>query len=125
MKRFLHYCLFFFIFIANIASAEDIQLGTGTSLEYKLPVNMYYNYSMTQQIYTAAEIGREGYITSISFLYDYSDAFTMQGVQVYLQHVRPNLSNLSGYSGFIQVLSLRANIRVGFTNDPPLRQHLG
>ena len=56
MKRFLHYCLFFFIFIANIASAEDIQLGTGTSLEYKLPVNMYYNYSMTQRIHTGFEL---------------------------------------------------------------------
>ena len=98
MKKILHLCLFFFILLANMASAEDIQIGTGTNLEYKIPVNMWYNYSMTQQIYRAAEIGREGYITSISFQYDYSEAFTMPGVQVYLTHVtKDNFNSVTDY----------------------------
>ena len=84
-----------------MASAEDIQIGTGTNLEYKIPVNMWYNYSMTQQIYRAAEIGKEGYITSISFQYDYSAAFTMPGVQVYLTHVTKD--NFNSVNDFVSV----------------------
>ena len=35
-----------------------------------LPSNSYYNYSLTQQIYTADEIGEEGFITGIAFYLD-------------------------------------------------------
>ena len=45
---------------------------------------MYYNYSLTQQIYTAAEIGTAGTINSISFDYAYTGSFEMDGVQIYM-----------------------------------------
>ena len=44
----------------------DGGLATSTSL----PSNSYYNYSLTQQIYTADEIGEAGFITGIAFYLD-------------------------------------------------------
>jgi M6 family metalloprotease-like protein len=44
----------------------DGGLATNTSL----PTNSYYNYSLTQQIYTADELGEAGVITGIAFYLD-------------------------------------------------------
>ena len=60
---------------------------TSTTTEYTLPVNMFYHYSLTQQIYTASEIGMAGLITSIAFDYTYGTSFSMSGVQVYMKNV--------------------------------------
>ena len=54
---------------------------------YTLPVNMYYNYSLTQQIYTAEEIGTSGAITSIAFDYISDLPFTTEGLKVYMKNV--------------------------------------
>lgn len=42
-------------------------IGSGTSTNGYLPTYTYYNYSLTQQIYTAEEIGGSGAIMSIDF----------------------------------------------------------
>ena len=42
-------------------------IGSGTQTSSMLPTYTYYNYSLSQQIYTAAEIGGAGAIMSISF----------------------------------------------------------
>ena len=67
---------------------ETVTIGDGTQSAYQLPVNTYYNYSLTQQIYTADEItaagGSAGTISSISFYYTYSTGYTMSDVQVYM-----------------------------------------
>lgn len=51
--------------------ADEIQIGSGTSTDSNLPTHSYYKYSLTQQIYTAAEIedagGGAGIINSIAF----------------------------------------------------------
>ena len=54
---------------------------------YTLPVNMYYNYSLTQQIYTTEEIGTTGAITSIAFDYTNTLPFTTEGMKVYMKNV--------------------------------------
>ena len=54
---------------------------------YTLPVNMYYNYSLTQQIYTAEEIGTSGAITSIAFDYVNTLPFSMEDLKVYMKNV--------------------------------------
>ena len=57
---------------ANAYNAQ-VQVGTGTSESYNAPINLYYNYSYSQQIYTAAQINGDcslpGEIESISFYY--------------------------------------------------------
>ena len=51
--------------VANFIQA--IEIGTASSTNNYLPTYNYYNYSLTQQIYTAAEIGMAGTINSIAF----------------------------------------------------------
>ena len=52
--------------VANFASGVMIGDG-GTSTNEFLPSYNYYNYSLTEQIYTSAELGGAGIITSIAF----------------------------------------------------------
>ena len=51
--------------------ADEIQIGSGNSTDYNLPTHSNYDYSLTQQIYTAEEIetagGGNGTINSLSF----------------------------------------------------------
>ena len=49
------------------ARADEVQIGEGTATNSYLPTYAYYNYSLTQQIYTADEIGASGDIHSIAF----------------------------------------------------------
>ena len=78
-------CFAFF----GVARADEVVIGDteSTTTQYYLPVNTYFHYSLTQQIYTAEEIGRAGTINSIAFDYAYTGSFTMDGVQVYMMNV--------------------------------------
>ncbi len=49
------------------STAQIVTIGSGTGMEYYLPTHTNYKYSYSQQIYTAAEIGEPGTITSVSF----------------------------------------------------------
>ena len=52
----------------GVARAEIVEIGDGgTATNSYLPSYSFYNYSLTQQIYTAAEIGTAGTINSIAF----------------------------------------------------------
>ena len=51
--------------VANFIQA--IEIGEGTATNNFLPTYNYYNYSMTEQIYTADEIGMAGTINCIAF----------------------------------------------------------
>ena len=48
---------------------KEVEIGSGTTGDGGLPIDRYYKYGLTQQIYTSAEIGLTGTtdITSISF----------------------------------------------------------
>ena len=54
---------------ATGAWADEVEIGDGTSTNKYVPIGTYYNYSITEQLYTADEIGTAGTITSISFHY--------------------------------------------------------
>ncbi|MBO7493465.1 MAG: C10 family peptidase, partial [Bacteroidales bacterium] len=49
---------------------DKVIVGTGTATSSYLPSHSYYKYSLTQQIYTPAEIGTSGIIHSIAFYND-------------------------------------------------------
>ena len=54
---------------------DTATVGTGTESVYYLPVNTFYNYSYSQQIFTAAELGTiNGSINCISFQYIHNTA---------------------------------------------------
>ena len=51
----------------SFVPSNKIVIGTGTSVSTYLPTHNYYNYTLTQQIYTTAELGAAGNIVSIDF----------------------------------------------------------
>jgi len=63
-----------------------VEIGDGTSAGYYTPIGTYYNYSITEQLYTADEIGTAGTITSISFYYAYTAAKDFP-ITVYMANV--------------------------------------
>ena len=69
------------------AGRDIVEIGDGTSTYYYYPVNMYFNYSLTEQIYTAEEIGAAGTINSIGFYYDNSSSFSMDNVTLFMKNV--------------------------------------
>jgi hypothetical protein len=55
-------------YVAHFSQSYEIYIGDeSTSTSSYLPSYTYYNYSLTQQIYTPAEIGQAGAINSIAF----------------------------------------------------------
>ena len=50
-----------------VGELPQTQIGEGTTTSSYLPSYSFYNYSLTQQIYTLDEIGAAGIISSISF----------------------------------------------------------
>ena len=63
-----------------------VTIGEGTTKGHVVPVNTYFNYSLTQQIYTADEIGMAGPISSVAFYFDYTSSFSFEGIQLYMMH---------------------------------------
>ncbi len=70
---------------SGTGSGGEITIGSGSSTNAYLPTYAYYNYSLTEQIYTAAEIGQAGTITAISFKVGNSKS-TTRNVDLYLKH---------------------------------------
>lgn len=90
--------------------SETIQIGSSTSnSDYEFPVNMFYNYSLTQSIYSACEIGGAGTINSIQYQYAYSDSFSLSNIQIYMAHVSretfSSSSDMEPYSNLSLVFS--------------------
>ena len=70
----------------GLARAEVVTIGEGTSSYYYTPVNMYFNFSFSEQIYTPEEIGTAGTISSIGFYYNYGSAFSMDNITLYMKN---------------------------------------
>ena len=51
----------------SVSAQQTVEIGSGTSSSSYLPSYSFYNYSLTQQLYTPEEIGTGGTITSIAF----------------------------------------------------------
>ena len=89
-------CFAFF----GLARAEIVEIGVegGTSTNTYLPTYEYYKYSLTQQIYTADEIGTAGTINSIAFFFTGTSTRTLD---VYM--VNTTMNSFSGNSDWITV----------------------
>ena len=73
-------------FSAPQGGEVTIGSGTGTTNGNFLPTNVWYRYSLTQQIYTQAELGDAGTITHISFYYNSSTASGDRSLDIYMSH---------------------------------------
>ena len=77
----------------------------GTISTYSIPLNNYYDYTYSQQIYLASEMGGAATIDSIAFYYNYGTPSTEKtNVTLYLGHTTQ--STFSGTSNYIPVSSL-------------------
>ena len=72
--------------------------GTGTTSSYQYPINTFYNYSYTQQIYEEAAIGKLGEIKQLGFQFLLTPAVTYP-IVVYIGHTTK--STFAGTSDFI------------------------
>ena len=75
------------------------QIGDGTGTNSYIPTYIYYSYSLTEQIYTAAEMGEAGLISSVSF-YNTSSSST-RDIDIYMMHT--DKTQFSGGSDWIPV----------------------
>ena len=64
-------------------------IGSGTATYSYLPLNNYYKYSLTEQIYTVEELGEAGYITSIDF-YKSATVETVRDLKIYMVNTEKN-----------------------------------
>ena len=86
--------------VANFIEGQFICIGDGgTATSQYLPSYSYYNYSLTQQIYTAEEIGTSGMITSIAFFN--GGAEKTRTYDFYMKHTTK--SNFSSNTDWITV----------------------
>ena len=85
MKKIL---LLAFIVISFVSHSQTITIGEGTEITDRVPINLFYKYAFTEQIYMAEEIEFAGYIKAIKFrtAYSYNSDFTAD-INVYMKNV--------------------------------------
>jgi hypothetical protein len=80
-------------------------VGNGTNSTHLIPFNTFYNYSYSQQIYTASELGvSAGTIVALAFHYFYSTPITQNNITVYMANV--SQSNFTSTSDWIPASEL-------------------
>ena len=63
-----------------------VEIGSGTSTENHLPTYILYSNTLSQQIYTAAEIGQAGDIYHVAFYNTYIGGSTTRNMDIYMLH---------------------------------------
>ncbi len=95
------------------ATVDTVQIGSGTSTSYYLPVGNYYHYSYTQQLVLASELNGATSFTGIDFQYAYSSAMTDKtDVTIYMA----NVAATSLSSGFVPYTSSFQEVYSGALN---------
>jgi len=62
----------------------EVTIGSGSNSSMSLPTNVWYNYTTSQQIYTAEELGYAGTIVSISFNYNGQSTSGERNLDLYM-----------------------------------------
>ena len=83
------------------------QVGTGTTGSYAIPINTFYMYSYTQQIFLANEIGDAGEITALSFQYIYSNATTKNPLTIYLANTTQEVFAAANGNSFMPATEMQ------------------
>lgn len=84
------------------AHAEVIQIGSGSVTDTSLPTNVYYRYSVSQQIYTAEELGAAGTIKSIAF---YNNGTFSSSRNLYIYFVATDMDGFYSQADWISFSS--------------------
>jgi len=70
--------------IDGTMAPADVEIGTGTTANYIAPMNSFYKNSWTQMIYPASEFTEAGYINSLSWYVNATNAHNYQTLKIYL-----------------------------------------
>ena len=97
-KLFLTLAMLLFAF-TGVMRADVVEIGEGTATDYYLPTYNFYNYSFSQQLYTADEIGMAGTITDIAF-YN-AGAVKTRSIELYMLNI--DKASFSGGTDWIPV----------------------
>lgn len=97
----------------TVETAGYLQVGTGFTVQLNMPFNTYYNYSYSQQIFDAGELGRprDIYSVSINYVggeYGITPQSTTRNIDVYLGYTDKDGYNGSDWAetdGFTKVFS--------------------
>ena len=80
---------YIYMHVTTATALTPLQIGDGTSGTNTIPFyvgNDYYPYSISQQIYTAEDIGKAGTIRAISFYHRAAvETLNLEGVQVFMK----------------------------------------
>ncbi len=104
----------------------DVTIGSGTSTNDYIPTYAWYKYSLSQQIYTSAEVGEAGTITAVAFKVANSKS-TTRNLDVYLSHTSTNtfsstsswISQSTSYRVFSGEVTFAASGWTTITFDTP------
>ena len=82
----------YLFFSINLIYAQSISvIGTGTNNSDSAPLNRYYNYSISEMIYTATEINSSGNITKLAFQKGTGNSsVTIDDLSIYLKTTTTN-----------------------------------
>ena len=86
--------------IFKMTKEAEVAIGSGTSTNSYIPTYAYYKYSLTEQIYTASEVGSSGTITKVAFKVSNSKS-TTRTLDVYMKHTsRTAFSSRTDWESF-------------------------
>jgi hypothetical protein len=91
------------VLVSNMGFSQ-VQIGTGTSTDKSLPIEPYYGYSYSQQIYLASEIGTSGTITGLKFYFSGSSLSYSNNWTIYIG--ASSKTSFTGNSDWVSVSSL-------------------
>lgn len=93
-------------FITNCLSGGSVVFDDGTATTYLVPLNNYYKYSYTQEIFLSSEMNGPADIKSISFDYSYATPMSSKtNVNIYLGHTTQ--SSFAGTTDYIPFSNLQ------------------
>ncbi len=90
MKRYLSLIVLIALMLSifSLSYALTVQIGDGTATTRRLPIDGYYHFTYSQQIYTQSQIGQGGSISKIRFYYASGSLTNSQGWRIYLGHTQ-------------------------------------
>ena len=91
-------------FTTNCISGGDVSLGEHTGTSNYLPMNACYDYALSQQIYTPAELGGGKTIESLSYNVTTANSVNQTDVDVYF--VESDVTSFASVSDMVSISSL-------------------
>ena len=93
-----------------------VEIGSGDGTNNYLPTYILYNYTLSQQIYTATEIGQSGDIYSVAFYNTSTNGTTTRDIDIYMLH--SDKTTFSDASDFVPVTAADRVFSGYVTVDP-------